>query len=56
MAVSVLAGTAAEDLDSCGNPLQVIKLLKPGRHSVDAKNGVQDRYGTGKNLKNLPLD
>jgi hypothetical protein len=50
MAVSVLAGTAAEDLDSWGNPVQVIKLLKPGRHSVDAKNGAQDRCDTEKNI------
>jgi hypothetical protein len=56
MAVSVLAGTAPEDLDSWGNPLRVIKLLKPGRHSVDAKNGAQDRCDTEKTFDTSPAD
>jgi hypothetical protein len=33
-----------------GQASSVIELLKSGRHSVDAKNGAQDRCDTEKNI------
>ena len=34
-----------------GQPSSVIKLVEPGRQSVDAKNGAQDRYRTAQFLR-----
>jgi len=34
-------------------PSSVIKLVEPGRHSVDAKNEAQDRYRTAKFLRHF---
>jgi hypothetical protein len=34
-------------------PFSVIKLVEPGRHSVDAKNGAQDGYKTAKFLRHF---
>jgi hypothetical protein len=39
-----------------GQPSSVIKLLNPGRHSVDAKNGAQDRCDTEKTFDTSPAD
>jgi hypothetical protein len=34
-------------------PSSVIKLVEPGRHSVDAKSGAQGRYRTAKFLRHF---